>query len=85
MTQSSARELARLRWRCRRGLRELDELLIRYLERHYQDASEPERRAFDGLMELTTPDLLDKMLGRAVPASLDEEELLDVIRSTAGG
>ena len=36
------RELSRLRWRCRRGMRELDELLLRYVVRRLPHA-EPRR------------------------------------------
>ena len=40
------RELSRLRWRCRRGMRELDELLLRYVERRCPKLSRGERDAF---------------------------------------
>jgi antitoxin CptB len=46
-----------LRWRCRRGMKELDELLLAYLERHYEAASGAERQAFAELLELPDPQL----------------------------
>ena len=39
-------ELKRLRWRCRRGMRELDQLLVRWLDRECATASERERGVF---------------------------------------
>lgn len=48
---------ARLRWQCRRGMRELDELLGRYLEQHYPDAPEEEKAAFRELLMLPDPEL----------------------------
>ena len=41
----------RLRWQCRRGMRELDVVLERWLEARYPSAPEPERRAFRTLLE----------------------------------
>jgi antitoxin CptB len=41
----------RLRWRCRRGMRELDQLLERYLDRRWPDAEPSERLAFERLLD----------------------------------
>ena len=35
-----------IRWQCRRGMRELDELLLKYLEETYLAAAEDEKTAF---------------------------------------
>ena len=40
-----------LRWQCRRGMRELDELLARYLQTFYEQATEAEKSAFRELLE----------------------------------
>ncbi len=61
------RELARLRWRCRRGMKELDTLLVRYLEAHYVAASPEDQGRFLELLELQDPDLAAYVLGRATP------------------
>ena len=47
----------RLCWRCRRGTRELDLLLSRYLENDYDRARPEERAAFEKLLELPDPEL----------------------------
>jgi antitoxin CptB len=39
-------ELAKLRWQCRRGTRELDLLLNRYLDTRYSLADEKEKARF---------------------------------------
>ena len=39
-------ELKRLRWRCRRGMRELDQLFDRYLDARWAAASDEERGLF---------------------------------------
>lgn len=60
----AAGDAGRLRWRCRRGMRELDVLLLDYLERHYPSASAAERAAFTELLELPDPELHGLVTGR---------------------
>jgi antitoxin CptB len=43
-------ELQRLRWRCRRGMRELDQLFNRYLDRRWREADAQERDTFERLL-----------------------------------
>jgi succinate dehydrogenase flavin-adding protein (antitoxin of CptAB toxin-antitoxin module) len=49
-------------WRCRRGMRELDVLLERFAREHYRSASPAHRRAFERLLELPDPVLVDLLL-----------------------
>lgn len=77
---SSAACLARLRWRCRRGMRELDVVFQRYLEQHYAGAPSAEQRAFESLVELQDPQLLNYLVGRETPA---DPELVNVIARLA--
>jgi antitoxin CptB len=62
------RERARLRWRCRRGMKELDLLLLRFLEQEYPAASAPERAAFTSILDLQDPEIFGYLVGRAVPS-----------------
>lgn len=58
----SDQTLARLRWQCRRGMRELDVLTSRWLERDWPAASSEERAAFRRLLALQDPDLAGYLL-----------------------
>ena len=60
------RTLKRLEWRCRRGMKELDIMLLRYL-RARQDAASDERAAFAEFLELPDPDLVRYLLAGDVP------------------
>ena len=51
MSEAEALELKRIRWRCRRGMRELDQLFGRYLDREWANASEAERGVFLRLLD----------------------------------
>ena len=46
-----------LRWRQRRGMKELDVLLERYYNRHYESASAADKAAFDRLLDREDPEI----------------------------
>lgn len=60
---------SRLRWRCRRGTRELDELLTAYLEGPYVQAGDDEKDAFEALLKLPDPELIGYLLMLRQPVS----------------
>lgn len=49
----------RARWRCRRGMLELDIILQRFVDKHYQALGEEDLRQFEGLLNLADNDLWD--------------------------
>ncbi len=55
---------AKLTWRCRRGMRELDVVLMRYLERDFDAAEATEQASFELLLSLQDPDIYDLLTGR---------------------
>ena len=56
-----------MRWRCRRGLKELDVLLERFLDSGYAACTPEQKRAFAQLVELPDPELAAYLLGDEVP------------------
>ncbi len=60
-------ELSRLKWHCRRGMKELDILLINYLDNYYTTASPEEQAAFRALLDWQDPDLFACVVGRMTP------------------
>ncbi len=71
---------ARLRWRCRRGRRELDLLLQRYLSDRYEHADAGEREGFEALLERSDPELEDLLTGRLAPGSPEQARVIERIR-----
>jgi antitoxin CptB len=61
--ERAARE--RLRWKCRRGLLELDLVLQRYLQRHESNAGGEELALLDELLEHADQDLWAIVSGRS--------------------
>ena len=62
-------EESRLRWQCRRGMRELDDLLFRYLDSRYATASNDEKSAFQAVLAFPDPELNAYLLQRKIPSS----------------
>jgi antitoxin CptB len=72
----------RLRWRCRRGLLELDLILQRFLEHGFERLDAGEKALFGELLESPDPELLDWALGRSEP---DDPRYRDVVRHLRSG
>jgi antitoxin CptB len=72
----SARRLARLRWRCRRGMLENDLILARFLDRRGDAIGERDAANLDRLLDLSDGDLWDLLCGRA-PVDADLQPLLN--------
>ncbi len=69
-------ELRRLRWRCRRGMLELDIVLQRFLDQGYTGLDEHQRQAFTDLLELPDNTLLAYLNKQEQP---EDARLLDVL------
>ena len=60
-------EIDRVRWHCRRGLLELDVVLTRFLDRHFERLSPQQRAAFNRLLDYPDNDLWDFVSGKQPP------------------
>ncbi len=58
---------SRLRWRCRRGTRELDLLLQAFLRESYHGLDEAGQQRFAELLEYSDPEIMDWLMRRSVP------------------
>ena len=59
-----AENVNKLAWRCRRGTKELDVLMQRFLNNYYQTASEELQHAFERMLDMQDPELYDLIVGR---------------------
>jgi antitoxin CptB len=76
-------DIGRLRWRCRRGLKELDVLLSRYLKDRYATASAAHQEAFRQLLESQDPLIYAYFLGQATPPDAALSSLIEQITASA--
>ena len=74
-------ELQRLRWRCRRGMRELDQLFTRYLDRVWPVASNDDRTTFERLLACEDDRLWRWFLGYEIAEDPELHALVERIRA----
>ncbi len=77
---SGDEDLRRVRWRCRRGLLELDLLLLRFVDERYSALPEAEKSGFQELLSLPDATLFDYLAGRDKPADKVLREIVRKIR-----
>lgn len=73
-------QLRKLRWRCRRGMRELDQLLERWLEHRWRQSPTHEREVFLRLLDSEDDRLWRWFLGHETPPDADLATLIQHIR-----
>ena len=80
MTESNL-ELSRIKWRCRRGTKELDFLLLAYFNQQYTAADAEDKAAFLRLLELQDPSIIDYF---AKPKTIKDQKIQKVISDILG-
>ncbi len=75
--------VSQLRWRCRRGMLELDVMLRRYLDQQYDGLETWEKFQFVQFLEREDDQLWDWLSGRIVPEELTIRTLVEHIRQPA--
>ncbi len=75
------KELERVRWRCRRGLLELDIVLGRFVEQRYAGLDEAQQAAFDELLDMPDTVLWDMIAGREAPAQESQRAVLEWLKA----
>ena len=84
MKEPSDEEIRRLRWQCRRGMLELDHLLLGFLNLGYSDLDAGRRGEFDALLRQQDQDLSDWFMGRRGPKDPRVAALVRHIIAVAG-
>jgi antitoxin CptB len=74
------KDLERVRWRCRRGLLELDIVLGRFIEQRYPAMDNEQRRVFDELLGMPDTELWDVINGNKEPAHAHQRQVLEWLK-----
>jgi len=80
---ADTKEHDRLRWRCRRGMRELDELLQPFASRYLADLGSDELASFCQLLECQDHKLLAYLMLNEIPADQGWVNVIKKIRASA--
>ncbi len=74
--------MERVRWRCRRGLLELDIVLGRFIEKYYPGLDEAQQAAFDTLLDMPDNELWDMIAEKKpVPQDGEHRAMLELIKA----
>jgi antitoxin CptB len=83
MTASQSQQLGKLRWRCRRGIKELDILLTRYVDEQFCDAPAAQQEAFRQLLDAQDAAIYAYCLGQERPPTALLSNLIERITLSA--
>ncbi|WP_260293919.1 succinate dehydrogenase assembly factor 2 [Sedimenticola hydrogenitrophicus] len=78
--ESELPPLGQLRWQCRRGMLELDYVLIGFLDRHYAGLSPEDQRLFIRILDFEDQLLLDWVMGNVVPSDANIRRLVALMQ-----
>ena len=76
------KEFGRARWRCRRGLLELDIVLQRFMDRYYTQLDESGLEQFERLLALPDNDLWDLITARQVNTDDNWQQVLELLQKS---
>lgn len=82
-TNELPENLRRLRWQCRRGMLELDDLLEQFLEHGYTELNAAQRQTFTALLAAQDTQLSDWLMARATPDDPHQRDLVQRIIAVA--
>lgn len=74
------KEFERARWRCRRGLLELDIIPQRFMDRHYTQLDAHGLQQFERLLDLPDNDLWDLITARQITGDENLQQILKLLQ-----
>ena len=72
-------EKARIKWACRRGMLELDVVMMPFFEEQFDHLNHQEQQDFVSLLECDDPDLFTWVMGQARSENLGHASMVDKI------
>ena len=78
---NDAKHHARIRWRCHRGMLELDLLLLPFFDNHFDKLSQTQQQQFEKLLQQQDPPLFAALMGHEVIAEPELETIVATIRA----
>lgn len=73
-------EFNRIRWKCRRGMLELDLILKEFLERKFMTLTSEQQLQFDRLLDESDPILYKWLTGKELPEDKDLAAVVKLIK-----
>ncbi|HYF97663.1 MAG TPA: succinate dehydrogenase assembly factor 2 [Coxiellaceae bacterium] len=77
---NTSENLGRIRWKCRRGMLELDLMLLKFFNEKFVSLSAEEKQQFEALLEQPDPVLQEYLYGLAIPEDPALQKIIAKIR-----
>ncbi len=71
----------RIRWLCRRGMKELDLVITRFFENDYDSLTEQDQMAFHEFLNLEDPVIYSWILGRSRPENENYDSIIKKLQN----
>ena len=81
VTESFEDRKRRLTWQCRRGIKEVEVLLVPFFENHFDSLSLADRDSFEMFLKEQDADIFEWFTMRVKPANPQTAAMVDVILS----
>lgn len=78
-----SKHMGRIRWKCRRGMLELDMVLLRFVDQQYEKLDEAQSQVFERLLEESDPTLFSWFLERVKPEDKDYQAMVKLILASS--
>lgn len=75
----TAEEKARIKWACRRGMLELDVVIMPFFEERFESLSEQEQEDFVAMLECDDPDLFTWVMGHGRSSNEAIAQIVDKV------
>lgn len=70
----------RIEWDCRRGMRELDKLIMPFYQKHFDELSDEQKQTFIELLSYTDPDLYRWFMNQIEPPTEPLKAMVKLIQ-----
>lgn len=71
----------RIEWDCRRGMRELDKMIMPFYQQHFDTLSEAQQQTFVELLSYSDPELFRWLMRQLTAPTAELQAMVDLIRS----
>lgn len=72
-------DINRLKWATRRGMLELDLVLLPFLENCFEMLSPVDKDRFEKLLNCQDPDIFEWVMGKSIPDDPETKAIIDLI------
>ncbi|MDH2997753.1 hypothetical protein A1D22_08550 [Pasteurellaceae bacterium LFhippo2] len=71
----------KIEWECRRGMRELDKMIMPFYQNHFDNLTEEQQATFVEMLGYTDPELFRWFMNQLPAPTAELQAMVDLIRS----